>query len=106
MPTSFRRWAASLREVAAARTGELDTWLTTLSGSDRQLGARPLDPARDRMATAELAGVRFSVRRTSPIVQEVPAAFHASAQEVLLTTLSLAIAEWRRGLGRATSRPC
>ncbi|MBG0567780.1 non-ribosomal peptide synthetase [Actinoplanes aureus] len=100
VPTSFRRWAGSLREVAAAKAGELDTWLATLDGPDPLLGARPLDPARDVVATAERAGVRFSVDRTAAAVTGLPAAFHASAQEVLLTSLALAVAEWRAGLGR------
>jgi amino acid adenylation domain-containing protein/non-ribosomal peptide synthase protein (TIGR01720 family) len=100
VPTSFRRWAGSLREVAAAKTGELDTWLATLDGPDPLLGARPLDAARDVVATAEHAAVRFSVDRTAAAVTGLPAAFHASAQEVLLTSLALAIAEWRAGLGR------
>ncbi len=42
---------------------------------------------------------------TEPLLTEVPAAFHGRVNDVLLTGLALAVAEWRRERGRPTRPP-
>src|SRR5690606_14424471 len=58
--TSVRRWVHGLTEQASARRpAELARWTDVLAGGDRLLGSRPLDPARDVMATADRIRLRI-----------------------------------------------
>ncbi|MGH3926930.1 MAG: condensation domain-containing protein, partial [Pseudonocardiaceae bacterium] len=100
--TSFRRWAQLVDADARTpdRVVELALWTGILDRPDPVLTDRPLDPVSD------LAAVRRMTRwlpadRTAPLLTSVPAAFHAGVNDVLLTALALAVADWRRrrGLG-------
>ncbi|WP_344820456.1 amino acid adenylation domain-containing protein [Actinoplanes cyaneus] len=88
--TSFREWALGLR-TAAADTSQLAYWTEVLAGPEPVLGARAIDPARDTVATARTVTVTLDADRTAPLIHDVPAAFHASVPDVLLTGLALAI---------------
>ncbi|MGW3962982.1 amino acid adenylation domain-containing protein [Amycolatopsis sp. NPDC005003] len=102
--TSFKRWAEWLATAAGdrVRLAEAQHWSRVLRTPDPLLGARPLDPDRDTVASAR------SVRRTAPadltssVLTETPAAFHGRVPDVLLAALSVAVGEWRRRRGIGT----
>ncbi|WP_434099959.1 amino acid adenylation domain-containing protein, partial [Streptomyces viridosporus] len=98
--TSFRRWAQRLTEAAAEREDEVELWLEMLSEEEAPLGARPLAPS-DTAAGARSLTLSLPADRTEPLLTDVPAAFHGGVNDVLLTGLALAVAQWRRrrGLG-------
>ncbi|MEV6522227.1 amino acid adenylation domain-containing protein [Longispora sp. NPDC051575] len=89
--TSFRRWARDLAAAAAARETELPLWRALLAGPDRQLGTRPVDPARDTVASTATVTVELAPGHTAPLLTRVPEAFHAGVQDVLLTGLARAL---------------
>ncbi|MEW2581094.1 amino acid adenylation domain-containing protein [Streptomyces syringium] len=103
--TSFRGWAEGLVEAAAseARTAELDVWTSMLRGEDPQLGARPVDPARDVMATSGALSLSLPAEVTGALLARVPAVFHAGVNDVLLTGFALAVTDWRRRRGQDAS---
>ncbi|MEV0254121.1 amino acid adenylation domain-containing protein [Streptomyces sp. NPDC050732] len=92
---SWRRHAALLAEQGAsgARRGELDHWRAALAAASR-LGARPLDPARDTVATAHRSVTVASPEVTEAVLTTLPAAYRAGVDEVLLAALVLALREW------------
>jgi non-ribosomal peptide synthase protein (TIGR01720 family) len=97
VPTSFRRWARLLAEQARepGRVAELDAWKRLLDGDDPPLGDRPLDPARDTASRLRTVTVTLPPDRTGPLLSSVPAAYETGVDEVLLTGLTLALAEHR-----------
>ncbi|WP_411107764.1 amino acid adenylation domain-containing protein [Streptomyces sp. cmx-4-9] len=99
--TSFRRWAEHLQEAAytAERTRQLDLWNDLLDVPDELLTDRPLDPTQDVMATLRLVTQKLSAECTTALLTTVPAAFNAGVNDVLLTALALAVADWRRSRG-------
>ncbi|MFH8606824.1 amino acid adenylation domain-containing protein [Streptomyces sp. NPDC018029] len=99
VPTSFRHWARALAEQAtdAARTAELDAWTELLQGPDPQLTAVPMDPALDLADTVRRVSVTVPADVTSALLTGVPEAFHAGVDDVLLTGLAAAVAEWCDG---------
>ncbi|MBG6090821.1 non-ribosomal peptide synthetase [Actinomadura viridis] len=104
--TSFRRWAQRIATAASdpARAGEIDAWLDIVDGPDPCLATRPLDPAVDIAARASALTLGLPADVTGPLLTDVPAAFHARVDDVLLTGLALAVAQWRRRRGgRGTS---
>ncbi|QKV94272.1 amino acid adenylation domain-containing protein [Streptomyces sp. NA02950] len=100
--TSFRAWARALTAAASEpeRMREMPLWREVLGGGDPALTARPLDPARDTLATAGHLTLRLPAEVTEPLLGRVPAAFRAEVNDVLLTALALAVADWRRRHGR------
>ena len=91
--TSFGRWASLLGEHAraAAVVEEADAW--------RQVAAVPaalpaVRPAVDTFATAGYLSVELDVEITRMLLGEVPAAFHAGVQDILLIAFGLAFAEF------------
>ncbi|MGC9441181.1 amino acid adenylation domain-containing protein [Streptomyces sp. WG5] len=100
--TSFRRWAQHLTAAAGEpdRIRELSLWRSVLSAPDPLLTDRPLDPEADTLAGAGHLTLRLPADVTEPLLGRVPAAFHAQINDVLLTALALAVADWRRRQGR------
>ncbi|MCS7481004.1 amino acid adenylation domain-containing protein [Umezawaea endophytica] len=96
--TSYRRWSKVLSENArtAARTRELPLWTAQVKPDDPQLGSRPLDPSLDTYGTAKSLRVVLPATTTAALLTTVPAAFHGEINDVLLSGLALAVAEWRR----------
>ncbi|MDQ3790431.1 MAG: amino acid adenylation domain-containing protein, partial [Actinomycetota bacterium] len=90
--TSFRRWATALSSVD--RSAELPFWEKQLDGPDPLLGTRPLD-ARDTAATVRTHTISLPPEVTAPLLSRVPAAFHGSVNDVLLTGLAVAVGLWR-----------
>ncbi|MFJ1747310.1 amino acid adenylation domain-containing protein [Streptomyces sp. NPDC088116] len=96
--TSLRRWAEQLTALAQhpARLEELPLWMSVLDAPDPVLGSRALDRARDTVATVRHVSLTLPPERTEPLLTTVPAAFHGGVNDVLLTGLALAVADWRR----------
>ncbi|MGI9062580.1 MAG: condensation domain-containing protein [Pseudonocardiaceae bacterium] len=97
--TPLRQWTALLSTAARRpdRAAELPAWTARLAGPDPLLGLRPLDHTRDTARTAADLSLDLPPEHTVPLLTTVPAAFHASVTDVLLTALALAVAQWRRG---------
>ncbi|MCB5182201.1 condensation domain-containing protein, partial [Streptomyces antimicrobicus] len=102
VPTSFRTWANRLAEEARKpeRVEELALWTGVLGRPEAPLGGRPLDPAVDTRGTARTLTLALEPEHTAPLLTTVAAAYHANANDVLLTGFALAAADWQRGLGR------
>ena len=91
--TSFARWASLLAEHAHAPTvvDQAEAW--------RQVAATPaalpaVQPAVDTYATAGHLSVELDAETTRMLLGEVPAAFHAGVQDILLIAFGLALAEF------------
>jgi non-ribosomal peptide synthase protein (TIGR01720 family) len=97
--TSLREWATLLTAAARDRAVELRLWTDLLAGPERPLGRRPLDPARDVVATERSHTVTLAAEHTAPLLTTVPAAYRAGVDDVLLTALALALTHRRRGGG-------
>ncbi|MFF8959798.1 amino acid adenylation domain-containing protein [Streptomyces sp. NPDC014894] len=97
--TSLRRWARLLGEEARhpRRTAELPLWTEILSDPGPLLKGRRPDPAHDTHGTAGRLELQLPAHHTEPLLGRVPAAFHAGVQDILLTALALALAQWPEG---------
>jgi nonribosomal peptide synthetase CepB len=102
-PTSFRRWAGGLAELARAQqtVDELQTWVRLLDGAGLSLADRPLDPEIDTVGNGfSRAELLLPADTAGPLLAEVPAAFHAGVDDVLMAALASALDEWLRARGR------
>ncbi|MEV5593240.1 condensation domain-containing protein, partial [Streptomyces sp. NPDC052496] len=108
--TSFRAWATRLAEAAQEPAWEagLDVWSRHAGAgpdapavAEAPLGSRELDPHQDTAGTAQDLELTLPPERTEPLLTTVPAAFHASVGDVLLSAFALAAREWRRRRGEA-----
>ncbi|MFF7070322.1 amino acid adenylation domain-containing protein [Streptomyces pseudovenezuelae] len=99
--TPLRQWARALADSALTpeRERELPYWQQVLARTSPPLGSRPLDPARDTHATRRTLLSRLDGATTAALFTEVTAAFHATANDVLLTALALAVQDRRRRHG-------
>jgi amino acid adenylation domain-containing protein/non-ribosomal peptide synthase protein (TIGR01720 family) len=100
-PTSFRTWSNTLSR--ARFDGETDHWKAVLDTPDPDLGGRPLDPAVDTAATVRTHRVSLSPDTTAALLSSVPGAFHGNVNDVLLSALALALAQWRAVRGHRAS---
>ncbi|MFD9502564.1 amino acid adenylation domain-containing protein [Streptomyces sp. NPDC060035] len=95
--TSFRRWTELLGRA------EFDTdrayFLRPLPGVDRPVGRRALSQA-DTVVRERTRTVSVGPEVTAALLGEIPAKFHAGVNDVLLTALAVALAQWRRDLGQ------
>ncbi|MFD7032576.1 amino acid adenylation domain-containing protein [Streptomyces sp. NPDC059917] len=100
--TSLRTWTTHLLAEAQhpRRTAELEHWLAASRAARPLLAHRALDPRSDTVSTAGSLTVTASAGRTAPLLREVPAAFHGTVGDALLTALALAVGDLaaRRGL--------
>ncbi|MER6309470.1 amino acid adenylation domain-containing protein [Streptomyces sp. NPDC001657] len=101
LTTPLKEWAERTVELAYERTTELTLWQDTLGEGEQPLGRRPLDGARDIVATEIRLTRTLSAELTGPLLTSVPATFYAGTSDVLLAGLVLAVADWRRRTGRA-----
>ncbi|HEX9834349.1 MAG TPA: amino acid adenylation domain-containing protein, partial [Mycobacterium sp.] len=93
--TSFRRWAAQLDEYA--RRPEVVDGADTWREVEEICSALPaVRPAADTYVSAGQLSVSLGVETTRPLLGEVPAAFHAGVQDILLIAFGLAVAEFLR----------
>ncbi|MFD5502643.1 amino acid adenylation domain-containing protein [Streptomyces sp. NPDC127061] len=88
---SFLGWARSLRE--ADRRAELPHW-RRMNTTPAPAG-RPLDPARDTVATATHHEIRLDAGSTRALITTLPAAYRTTPDAVLLTALARAVRDWR-----------
>ncbi|MFD5141182.1 amino acid adenylation domain-containing protein [Streptomyces sp. NPDC058378] len=95
--TSFRRWTQLLER--AAFTSDRAFHERPLPGADGPLGRRALTEA-DTVARERSRTVSVGAGTTAALLGEIPAAFHAGVNDVLLTALAVALARWRRDLGQ------
>ncbi|WP_310777903.1 non-ribosomal peptide synthetase/type I polyketide synthase [Mycobacterium sp. Z3061] len=91
--TSFARWASLLGE--SAHTAEVVAQV----GAWRQVAATPallpaVQPAVDTFAAAGHLSMSLDAETTRMLLGEVPAAFHAGVQDILLIAFGLAVAEF------------
>ena len=91
--TSFRRWASLLDVHArvAAVVDQADAW-KKVEAVPATLPA--VQPAVDTLASAGHRSVLLDTATTRLLLGEVPAAFHAGVQDILLTAFGLAWAEF------------
>ena len=96
--TSFRRWSQALHQAARSpeRQAELPFWEDMLARPVAAIGARPLDPAHDVVATEGTLTVPLPPPLAGPLLTQVPARYEATMDEVLLSALTAAVADWRR----------
>ncbi|NGN69626.1 amino acid adenylation domain-containing protein, partial [Streptomyces sp. A7024] len=105
VPTSFRHWARELSVQATTpdRQAELPQWTALLDDPGTPLTTHPVDPDRDVESTIRELSVEVSAEVTAALLTTVPAAFHAGIDDILLTGLAAAIAEWRRKQGHSVA---
>ncbi|OMC50994.1 hypothetical protein A5745_03400 [Mycobacterium sp. IS-2888] len=91
--TSFARWAKLLAGQAHAADvmDQAETW-RQLAATHSALPA--VQPAADTYATAGVLSAELDVETTRMLLGEVPAAFHAGVQDILLIAFGLALAEF------------
>lgn len=101
--TSMRRWAHGLVDAAERRSDEVELWQAMLDGADPLLGSRPLDPAIDVDTAQGSITVEVPPSVTGALLTTLPAAFHGTVGDGLLTALALAMIRWRRQRGVDTT---
>ncbi|HTQ19128.1 non-ribosomal peptide synthetase, partial [Mycobacterium sp.] len=92
--TSFQRWASLLAEHAHQPqvVAQADAW--------KQVAAAPSVPsALDDYAIAGHLSLSLDAETTGMLLGEVPAAFHAGVQDILLIAFALAVKEFLGTLG-------
>lgn len=96
--TSLRSWARQMVAAASdpARTDELAAWTRILRTPDPLVSDRSLGADADTFGAASTLDLDIPSPVAGPLLTTVPASFHASISEVLLTGLALAFAKWRR----------
>jgi non-ribosomal peptide synthase protein (TIGR01720 family) len=102
--TSFARWASLLNEYARSPevVEQAEAW--------RQVAAIPaalpaVRPTVDTYANAGQLSVSLDAATTQKLLGEVPAAFHAGIQDILLIAFALAVAEFIGSSGSAGAAP-
>ena len=101
--TSYRGWGQRLVEEAraAGREAEVSQWLGMLSGRSVSLFDGVLDGERDIAGTARHLTVELPAGLTGALLTQVAAAFHGGINDVLLSSLVVAVSDWGRRRGRA-----
>ncbi len=91
--TSFQRWASLLAEHAhtPAVVEQVDTW-RHIAATPPALS--PPQPERDTYASAGTLTASLDAETTRQLLSEVPAAFHAGINDILLIALALACSEF------------
>ncbi|MFI5511733.1 non-ribosomal peptide synthase/polyketide synthase [Mycobacterium sp. NPDC051804] len=97
--TSFARWSALLADYAQRPevVAQADMWRQV---TDTAPALPAVQPALDTFETAGRLSVSLDVETTRMLLGEVPTAFHAGIQEILLIAFGLAAAEFT-GIGGA-----
>lgn len=97
--TSYRRWAAAL----AARADRLDTaqfWAAQLGGDDPNLGARRVDPSRDRARDLIVRMVAADAETTRRLVDSGLPLPH-----LLVAATAATVTRWRQRRNQPTPPP-
>ncbi|WP_235926471.1 non-ribosomal peptide synthetase, partial [Actinokineospora pegani] len=86
--TPLRVWAEAL--TGADRSAEEPLWRAVTADPGPRLAHRPLDPAKDTVATARTLTTTVPADRTKALLTTLPALFHCGQDDVLLTALAVA----------------
>ncbi|MEU4210579.1 amino acid adenylation domain-containing protein [Streptomyces sp. NPDC026206] len=99
--TPLRYWADLLlaESLRDTRVEEAAQWAETVRLPAPGLVDAALDPERDVVGTAHRLSLSLPTEQTEPLLTSVPAAFHATIQDVLVTALAVAVADWRQRHG-------
>ncbi|RCS61184.1 non-ribosomal peptide synthetase [Microbacterium sp. JB110] len=99
--TSMTAWAEALatRAVAMDVVGQTEYWANSLTVPDPLLGARHVDPKLDKRETARRARVRVPSSVAGPLLSTIPSALSAEVNDVLLSSLAIAVGAWRAQRG-------
>ena len=93
--TSFRQWAQRLTEYAHSDTLEQqrDYWVTNSLEANGRL---PVDfpGGENTEASADTVSMALNVEETSALIQRVPQAYNTQINDVLLSTLTMALTRW------------
>ncbi|MEO3755456.1 amino acid adenylation domain-containing protein [Streptomyces sp. B6B3] len=95
--TTFKRWADLLVSQAhtPARVAELDAWTAIVDHPQPLLGSRPLNPSRDTARTMATRSWTVPAEQAAILTSRTTTEFHCGVHEVLLATLTGALARWR-----------
>ncbi len=93
--TSFKQWSFQLKEYARSSSlqQKLDSWLNK---HHKQVSNLPIDYPEgvNTVTSAQTLSVVLSEKETQALLQEVPLVYRTNTQEVLLTALVQAFAQW------------
>ncbi|HLS76027.1 MAG TPA: amino acid adenylation domain-containing protein, partial [Nocardia sp.] len=92
--TSLRRWAHHVAE--ADHSAELPYWQQIPAADAPPIGERAFDPARDTAATVRRVPVRTPADAAAAVLgaEGITASYRATAHDVLVAALALALARW------------
>ena len=101
--TSYRGWSRRLFAEAhtAGRLGELEHWRGMLSAPSLRLVGGSLQADRDLAGTARHLALELPAAVTGALLTRVASAFHGGINDVLLSGLAVAVADWGRRHGRS-----
>ncbi|MFJ8311767.1 MULTISPECIES: amino acid adenylation domain-containing protein, partial [unclassified Streptomyces] len=101
VPTSYRQWTRLLGEQArtADRVAEFPLWAEQLTGAAASVGAGPLDPRRDVHGAAHRLRLELPADTTAALLSGALDAYDGEVNDLLLTALAIALADWRRRHG-------
>src|SRR5262249_4550097 len=104
--TSLRQWAQRLSAEARApaRVAELSFWREMLNAPSLSWMDGSLDPTCDTVGSAEHETLTLAASTTEALLTRVAAAFHGGINDVLLTALAVAVADWARRRGRGAGQ--
>ncbi len=97
--TSYCRWAAALTE-RAHRLDTLPCWAAQLDGDDPNLGARRVDPGRDRAADLIVRTAAIDAETTRRLLNS-----GLPMPNLLVAATAATITRWRQARGQATPPP-
>ena len=89
---SFRQWAERLKEYAESDSLKPDYWLDALG---RRVSPLPADFRGDnRAAAAQSVSIELEAEETQVLLREVPSAYRAHVDEVLLAAVAQGFRDW------------
>ncbi|MEU8385928.1 condensation domain-containing protein, partial [Streptosporangium sp. NPDC048865] len=96
VPTSLRTWSRSLAWAASdpGRVARLPEWTGLHEGTEPLLGGRPLNRDLDVVGRARTLTVSLPPETVTPLITDVPEAFYAGVDDVLLTALAVTAVRW------------
>ena len=99
--TPWRSWAQSLAAATAdgAFDDDLAHWRQACATTEKPWGDRPLDPARDTVATEARLTVELDAATTHAVLVGLPERIHGHVNDAMVAALFLALLEWRAGRG-------
>ncbi|MFQ4145490.1 amino acid adenylation domain-containing protein [Chlorogloeopsis sp. ULAP02] len=93
--TSFKRWSEYLQEYANTKNlrSQLDFWCCK---SRQRVSPLPVDYVGgfNNISTSKTLSVSLNQTETQALLQEVPTKYHTQIDDVLLTAVTKAFAEW------------